>query len=57
MSPEEIRSKLEFYRDLGIKDIYRRMPIATKIEIPSLAPDGDTLLKIIERASARRKPK
>ncbi len=65
MSPEEIRSRLEFYRDLGIKDIYRRtnqspsesnsvpepMPITpvsvtTAIELPSLAPAGDTLERI-----------
>ncbi|MGD1074444.1 MAG: uracil-DNA glycosylase [Bryobacteraceae bacterium] len=57
MSPEEIRWKLEFYRDLGIKDIYRRtsqpssepidlMPITTPIELPSLAPSGDTLERI-----------
>jgi uracil-DNA glycosylase len=54
MSPEEIRSKLEFYRDLGIKDIYRRsappssQPISEPmpIELPSLAPSGDTLERI-----------
>ena len=57
MSPEEIRSKLEFYRDLGIKDIYRRaparesadsvaMPVITPAELPGMAPSGDTLDKI-----------
>jgi uracil-DNA glycosylase len=28
MSPEELRRRLEFYQDLGIKQIYRRVPVA-----------------------------
>jgi uracil-DNA glycosylase family 4 len=28
MSPEELRSRLEFYQDLGFKDLYRRAPAA-----------------------------
>jgi uracil-DNA glycosylase family 4 len=49
MSPDQLRSYLEFYRDLGVKDIYRASsaPVKPEMPIPSLAPDGDTLLKII----------
>src|SRR5580704_10398930 len=54
MNSEALRQRLEFYRDLGIKQLYRRaapapempipeMPIPTDIEIPSLVPAGDTL--------------
>jgi uracil-DNA glycosylase family 4 len=50
MNPDQLRSYLEFYRDLGVKDIYRASsaPVKPEMPIPSLAPDGDTLLKIIE---------
>jgi uracil-DNA glycosylase len=50
MNPDQLRSYLEFYRDLGVKDIYRvaSAPVKPEMPIPSLAPDGDTLLKIIE---------
>jgi len=49
MNPDQLRSYLEFYRDLGVKDIYRASsaPVKPEMPIPSLAPDGDTLLKII----------
>jgi len=54
MTPAEIRQRLEFYRDLGIKQIYRRQlpttaPLEMKpippetIELPSMVPAGDTL--------------
>jgi DNA polymerase len=88
MSPEELRRQLEFYKDLGIKEIYRRPALAAvveeaqaievgapverpvpalpsptplpppaappvemkiiqpEIELPSMAPDGDTLARI-----------
>ncbi len=60
MNPDQLRSYLEFYRDLGVKDIYRRPPAAAapsieplipmeakkEMPLPSLAPEGDTLLKI-----------
>jgi uracil-DNA glycosylase family 4 len=55
MNTEELRRKLEFYQDLGIKDLYRRAEPATDpiepqpaqmIELPTLAPDNDTLEKI-----------
>jgi uracil-DNA glycosylase len=49
MTREEIRSYLEFYRDLGIESIYRRCePVAssqasTELALPELAPVADTL--------------
>jgi len=41
---------LEFYQDLGFTHIYRRAaaPVMEEIVIPSLAPAGDTLLRIVE---------
>jgi len=59
MNRDEIRNYLEFYRDLGVKNLYKRSSpvaeIATAVEepllpslLPSLAPPGDTLAKIIE---------
>ncbi len=69
MNREALRSVLEYYRDLGFIDLYRRtipaatipfattptattpiatMPAAAPIQLPSLQPEGDTLLKIIE---------
>jgi uracil-DNA glycosylase len=33
MSPEDLRRRLEFYRDLGIKQIYRRAPAATRLPL------------------------
>ena len=45
MTPEELRRQLEYYRDLGIKDLYRRdSPVAAPL--PSMAPVGDTLDQI-----------
>jgi DNA polymerase len=50
MSSEELRKYLEFYRDLGVKEIFR--PSApepeTEIVLPGLAPNGDTLERIRE---------
>ncbi len=57
MSPEELRRQLEFYRDLGIKELYLMpepaVPIAPVAAaaaepLPSMAPAGDTLLRIRE---------
>ena len=65
MNTDELRRKLEFYQDLGVKELYRRTPVvvpesspvieaaqaapvADVIELPGLAPSGDTLLRIIE---------
>jgi len=49
MIPEQLREYLTFYRDLGVKEIYRRqVPIAMKIkaEVLPLAPLDDSLAKI-----------
>lgn len=62
MDRDQLRSTLEFYRDIGIESLYKRAPSAQPIEsspaatriqepmpiieIPSIAPAGDTLLKI-----------
>jgi uracil-DNA glycosylase family 4 len=35
VTPEEIRSKLEFYKDLGIKDLYRRTPAKVQTKAPA----------------------
>lgn len=38
MNPQELRRYLEFYRDLGVKDIWRRTAVApAPIEPPSVA--------------------
>jgi DNA polymerase len=59
MTPERLRSYLEFYRDLGVKTLYRRngpaageLPAAAgisqpSIAVPPLAPEGDTLDAIL----------
>jgi len=44
MIPEQLREYLNFYRDLGVKEIYRRQPPI--MEILPLAPLDDTLAKI-----------
>ena len=65
MSAEELRRVLEFYRDLGFTQLYRRPPAQifmnetpgkevsatvepATIDLPGLAPVGDSLLKIRE---------
>ena len=53
LDAERLRQYLEFYQDLGIKTLYRRPAAAVSapeitMELPPLAPQGDTLLKIIE---------
>jgi uracil-DNA glycosylase family 4 len=61
MNRDEIRRRLEFYQDLGVKTLYRRQaaeplsvgalePLATIVQavVPSLEPAGDSLLKILE---------
>ena len=69
MTPEELKQRLEFYRDLGVKEIYRRAEVRqditivaqntapdlkavteqhTTIQLPGLAPEGDTLARISE---------
>jgi uracil-DNA glycosylase family 4 len=57
MTTGELRERLIFYRDLGVDEIYLRQAILSPVSvegaaltasavIPSLAPEGDTLLKI-----------
>jgi len=61
MNPEELRGQIEFYRDLGIKELYRRAPApvspesatsapeppaAVDVPLLSLSPAGDTLERI-----------
>ena len=50
MSPEQLRRYLNYYQDLGVKNIYRRASAALEIpaELPPLEPAGDTLAKISE---------
>jgi DNA polymerase len=62
MNPDQLRSYLEFYRDLGVKTVYRAASpsaeatpapaaepsVAKPVEVPPLAPAGDTLAQIIE---------
>ena len=57
MNPDELRQRIEYFKDLGVKELYRREPtvVATRmtetvpapeVELPSLAPVGDTLVQI-----------
>jgi uracil-DNA glycosylase family 4 len=50
VTPEELRQRIEYFKDLGVKELYRREPVATAppvaVELPSLAPAGDTLVQI-----------
>jgi DNA polymerase len=62
MKPDELRRTLEFYRDIGVKTLYRQPRTAKPpkvetvetpaaqpaIQLPALAPTGDTLARILE---------
>jgi DNA polymerase len=54
MTKDEIRRRLEYYQDLGIKTVYRRpttgnrSPTTVSVPIPKLEPAHDSLLNIIE---------
>jgi len=57
MTQDEVRRRLEFYQDLGIKTLYRHAAPAVTLDppptvaepaLPSLEPAGDTLLKILD---------
>jgi len=58
MSPEQLRRYLNYYQDLGVKNIYRRVSAAPAVpaavaasrplELPPLEPAGDTLARISE---------
>jgi uracil-DNA glycosylase family 4 len=53
MTKDEIRQRLEFYQDLGIKTIYRRSvarhqpPATVPVSIPTFEPAQDSLLTIL----------
>jgi DNA polymerase len=38
MSPEEVRRRLEFFRDLGVKQIYRRTAVLASAPLPAAPP-------------------
>jgi DNA polymerase len=68
MKPDDLRRTLEFYRDIGVKTLYRQprtgktrqpeiaepveQPVVAEappaIQLPTLAPTGDTLPRILE---------
>ncbi len=56
MTPAQLHDYLRFYRDLGVKNLYRRTPAlqaddrgaASTVELPPLAPPGETLVRIRE---------
>ncbi len=53
-----MRQRIEYFKDLGVKELYRREPVAAAVvhatpaaelptvELPKLAPVGDTLVQI-----------
>ena len=45
MNADQLRDYLTFYRDLGVKEVYRRQP-PPMLDILPLAPSDDTLAKI-----------
>jgi uracil-DNA glycosylase family 4 len=58
MTKDQLRQRLEFYQDLGIKTVYRRaatnqppatshQPPATVVSLPTIEPEQDSLLKIL----------
>jgi len=58
MNTDELRQRLEFYQDLGIKTLYRRtvierampphpQPPAVVVSLPTLEPKQDSLLNIL----------
>jgi len=54
MNPEQVREYLEFYRDLGIEFVYKRvvavenkpLPLIPPSELPTLSPENETLDQI-----------
>src|ERR1035438_6487526 len=53
MDAELLRQYLEFYQDLGIKTLYRQVapPVETPMDLPPLAPTGDTILRSVSPMS------
>ena len=58
MEADDVRRYLEFYQDLGVKDLYKLTPPPAPAapalteqppaELPPMAPPGETLLQILE---------
>jgi len=58
VSTDELRRRIEYFKDLGVKDLYKReaAPVAAaapnapapEVVLPSLAPSGDSLIQIGE---------
>src|SRR5579862_5451129 len=55
MDTDQLRRYLEFYRDLGFKTLYQQEtgevsqpPVLPVMDLPSLAPQGDSLLTILQ---------
>ena len=46
MNKDQLRQYLEYYQDLGVRDLYRQAQAPTMPLVLSLAPDHDTLEKI-----------
>src|SRR5450432_4414832 len=48
METDEIRRRLEYFRDLRFTELYKResVPPATPLQVPPMAPAGDTLAAI-----------
>jgi uracil-DNA glycosylase family 4 len=48
MDAEKVRAILGYYQDLGFTSLYKRGLKTEIVQLPSLAPEGDTLDKILE---------
>lgn len=48
MSEEVLRQYLTYYRDLGVKDLYRRQAAPSEQPLPRIAICGETLLQILQ---------
>jgi DNA polymerase len=56
MSPEELRRQLEFYKDLGIKDIYRRPARAAAVPVVIEKAEPIVVAAPVERTAAFSPP-
>src|SRR5881394_3938845 len=64
MDADDLRRYLEFYQDLGVKDLYRRSAVPAQVEeavaeapgereevamaLPPMMPEGESLFQILE---------